>query len=68
MSPEDWRHTFEQLRQRIIAAKLHASAVCSDAAATVEQVRRARAERQGVSYTTEPVENFVPARRSKYAH
>ena len=68
MSPEDWQLIFERLRQRIESAKLHAVAVCSDSQATLEQIRRARVARRGVAYTTEVVENFVPARRSTHLH
>lgn len=42
MSPEDWRLTFEYLRQRIETTKLHSRAVCPDAAATLQRIRRAR--------------------------
>jgi transposase-like protein len=60
------RKSFYKWKRR--HAELHALAVCADAVATLEQVRRARAARQGVSYTPETVQNFIPARRSRHAH
>jgi len=63
-----FKKIFCRLQQRRQAARIKAVAVCSDAAATLELVRRARAARQGESYQLDPEPTFVPQRRSRFEH
>jgi hypothetical protein len=67
--PSVFKDTFAGLQRRIAATRLKSIAVCMDAAATLEAVRRARAARRGIPYRPPSDDStFVPENRSRFSH
>jgi hypothetical protein len=64
---DDRRAKFVHLRQRLAAVRMQSIAVCADAAATLDLIRRASAIRRGVTYHPQPDDKtFTPERRSRF--
>jgi hypothetical protein len=64
----DFLEAMARMRERIRAARVRSLAVQADAAATVERMRRARAQRAGVQYVPNDPPNFVPESHSQFQH